>query len=1083
MYNHFKGRFIQVIDALDIYDACSNHVIHIDEYIRNSYGIKTEIYAKHVHPDRMHLVKNIEYLDSNDEDIIFFHFSSFSEYCAEKIIASDGFKILHYHNITPHTLFDENSLLYNLCKKGREQLNHIIQFFNYITGDSNYNLNEIISLGFPADRTQKLPIIINELSVQNDTFSFNDITDDVIFVGRICENKCQYKLIEFYSDYKKKNKIGALYLIGKYDTSSTYYKSIIKLIKKLDVVDSVILTGPVSDNELTKFYRKSRCFISFSEHEGFGVPLLEAAQHGIPVLALDAAAVSETLDDSPGIFSSEVDLADKLYRVFNDPEFKERLIKHQNEVIDSNSLNSWAVYSDRLFSKLLPKPSTFKKVSIVICTYNRGDYLDRCLDYLSKNYSNAFEVIVVNGPSTDNTDIVLKKWMDRIIVKTNPERNLSCSRNIGIEASSGDLIAFIDDDAIPFLDWVDCILDYYNGAHNFVAGVGGPTYYSGTLKFQAVDIFVNEYGSGIINPTEEIKKDMSFKRSLLGTNSVFRRDYLVSVGGFDEEYDYFLDETDVCFRLINNGYLINHYSEAYLRHEFAQSENRVSKYNYNWKSIVKNTVYFALTYNRANKDVVLKRLKAIIEKDRVGYVAEGLAKSEITKDEYEQFVADIWEGFNAGLVAIERQPRLLDKNLIKPITFKQFNNQATYHNKKHIVVVSKEFPPFTKSGGIGTLYYNLVSEFILAGHYVTVIAQGAEDTVFEAGRFKLISLCKDVSSEVFVADSAAANEILTWSSRVAIEIDALNEIHPVSVVDSCLWDSEAYSFSLISKELNIPLVIRLVTPLLVANDMNKWGMNDIELKYLSSFERELVERADAVVPISDSIKQTFIKYYEPSERVKYSKINAGVAYWPTFDVSNGYKEFGGKLAETHKFIKNRKVFLFMGRLELRKGIDVLLDAIEKMKDSAVFNNCCFVIAGSATIDMSTILKKRFSGLSNVLYIGAVNDSEREKLYAISDVVVFPSRYESFGLVPLEAFVHGKPVIASDSGAIPEVVIDNKSGLIFKDGSADDLALKIESLCDDKELYQTLSSGAFNRVRELSSYNSAEQSMKLYDSLM
>lgn len=1066
-----------------MYDACSNHVIHIDEFVRSTYGIKAEIYAKHVHPDRMHLVKDIEELDAKDEDIILFHFSSFSEFCANKIIGSNAFKILHYHNITPYGFFEKDSLLYNLCKKGREQLNNIIHYFNYVTGDSHYNLDEVISLGFPADKTQKLPIIINDLSVQKDIGEIPNKTDDVIFVGRICENKCQYKLIEFYANYKKNNKIGKLYLIGKYDTSSSYYKNILKLIKKLDVTSSVILTGPVSDNELINYYRKSRCFISFSEHEGFGVPLLEAAQHGIPVLALDAAAVSETLDASSGIFSTEDDLTDKLYRVFTDSDFVAGLLKHQNDVLGSNSLSSWAIYADQLFEKLIPKPNSFKKTSIVICTFNRSDYLERCLDYLSKNYSNAFEVIVVNGPSTDNTDYVLDKWKDRITIKTNPIRNLSCSRNIGIAASSGDLIAFIDDDAIPFLDWVDCILDYYNGAHNFVAGVGGPTYYSGTLKFQAVDIFVNEYGSGVINPTEAIKRDASYKRSLLGTNSVFRRDYLVKVGGFDEEYDYFLDETDVCFRLICNGYLINHYSEAYLRHEFAQSENRVNKYNYNWKSIVKNTVYFTLTYNKFEKKEVISKLKSIIEKERVGYVAEGLAKGEITKDEYDRLISNIWEGFDAGLRAIERQPQLLDHNLIQLTTFKQFNYKKINHHKKHIVVVSKEFPPFTKSGGIGTLYYNLVSEFILAGHYVTVIIQGDEDTVFEAGRLKIISLCKNVNSENFVADSAAANAILTWSSRVAIEIDALNELHPISVVDSCLWDSEAYSFSLISKELNIPLVIRLVTPLLVANDMNKWRMNAVDLEYLSSFERALVERADAVVPISDSIKKTFIKYYKPTEKVNYSKINAGVAYWPTFDVSNGYKEFGGKLAKTSELIKDKKVFLFMGRIELRKGIDVLLDAIEKLKETTRFNSCCFVIAGSAIIDINKILEERFSGVDNVLYIGAVNDAEREKLYAMSDVVVFPSRYESFGLVPLEAFVHGKPVIASDAGAIPEVVIDNKSGLIFKDGSADDLALKIEKLCDDIELHQALSSGAFERVRELSSYNSAEQSIKLYDSLM
>ena len=70
----------------------------------------------------------------------------------------------------------------------------------------------------------------------------------------------------------------------------------------------------------------------------------------------------------------------------------------------------------------------------------------------------------------------------------------------------------------------------------------------------------------------------------------------------------------------------------------------------------------------------------------------------------------------------------------------------------------------------------------------------------------------------------------------------------------------------------------------------------------------------------------------------------------------------------------------------------------------------------------------------------------------------------------------------NAGAIPEVVIDNESGLIFDDGSADSLASKIEQLINDDKLYHTLSIGALKRVRELSSYNSAEQSIQLYNSL-
>ena len=1080
MYSHFKGRFIQVIESLDMNDACSNHVVHIDAFVKKKYRIKTAIYAKHVHPSRAHLINFIDYLEPSDDDIIFFHFSGYSEYCASKVISANGLKILHYHNITPHYFFEKNTILYNLCKKGHQQLKEIIGYFQFATADSNYNLNEIISLGFDEKRTQKLPIILDELPEKRQ--AVNSEENNIIFVGRICENKCQHKLIEFYHGYAKTNKIGKLFLVGKYDTSSSYYKKIVRLIHTLNLEGHVFLTGPVSESQLEEYYTNSQCLISFSEHEGFGVPLLEAAQYNIPVLALNKAAVSETLEMSSGLFNTDSELTLMLQRLFSNSEYKKSILNHQQNVLANNTLDAWGEYADKLFKRLLPDKERFQTISLVICTYNRGDYLDRCLDYLSKSYSDAFEVIVVNGPSTDNTNDVLSRWQDKIKIRSNPERNLSRSRNIGIEAAAGDLIAFIDDDAIPFLDWFDRIVNYYITSHNFVAGAGGPTYYAGTLQFQAVDIFVDNFGSGIVNPGKGIKEDPDYRRSLLGTNSVFRRDYLVEAGGFDEEYDYFLDETDVCFRLINNGYLINHCPDAYLRHEFAQSENRKNKYDYNWYSIVKNTVYFALTYTKGDKQEIIDELKAVIERERIDYLNSGLSNKEISKSDYDDLVKSVWSGFDAGLEAIQKETKLLNSNTIKDASFAKFNEVKIANVPKHIVIVTKEFPPFTRSGGIGTLYYNLASELLLAGHFVTIIMQSDKVETIENGRFRLIALTKDVGSETYIDDSLIANEILNWSKRIAIEIDALNEIHPVSVVDSCLWDSEAYAFSLINKELNIPLVIRLVTPFLVANETNQWNMSSNDINYLTNFERKLVENATAVVPISDSIKKTFINKYQPSSEVEYHKINAGIAYWPKYDVASGYKELGTNLSYISEIIEDKKVFLYMGRVELRKGIDVFLDAINVINSQNNMKDVIFLIAGSDTIGIHGMIKERVSNPENIYYIGEVSDSEREKLYSICDVVVFPSRYESFGLVPLEAFVHAKPVIASNAGAIPEVVIDNDSGLIFNDGSAEDLASRIEQLIQKPDLYSKLSLGASKRVRELSSYQSAAQSIKLYNSI-
>lgn len=1083
MYEHFSGRFIQVIESLDMYDACSNHVVNIDEYVKSAYGLKSEIYARHFHPERESLIKFIDHLQTTDDDIILFHFSAYSEYCAEKVVSSKGFKVLHYHNITPHYFFEKNSFLYELCKKGRDQLSSIIDKFSFVTGDSFYNIQEIINLGFKESRTLKLPIIIDDRKLDK-LRTVDEVEKNLLFVGRICENKCQHKLVEFFSQYRKKNSVNKLFLVGKYDTSSAYYKKVVQLINDLGLKNEVILTGSVSEEELDEYYKNASCFISFSEHEGFGVPLLEASQYQLPVLALNKAAVYETLSGSPGIFNDSIELEGLLTKSLNDNIYRKILIDYQNDVLTKNNYSSWKGYADSFLSTILPDKDQFKTVSVVICTLNRGDHLDRCLDYLEKSYSNNFEVIVVNGPSTDNTSDVLKKWSHLIKVFDNPVKNLSISRNIGIKAASGDLVAFIDDDAIPFFDWFENLVNYFNSTHSFVAGAGGPTYYAGTLNFQARDIFVDHFGSGIVDPNDNIKNDPEYNRTLLGTNSVFRRDYLIECGGFDEEYDYFLDETDLCFRLIKNGFSINHCADAYLRHEFAQSENRTNKYGYNWYSIVKNTVYFALTYSKASRSFLIEELESIVKRERVDYIQTGFNKKEISKEECDKYLAEIWRGFDAGLSAANNSSKLLSYESLKPDEFLPFKSQATDYKRLHIVVVSKEFPPFTRSGGIGTLYYHLVSELLLAGHFVSVIIESDEENVLERGRFKLIALEKQSINHVYIDDSNIANAIVSWSTRVAVEIDSLNEIHPISVVDSCLWDSEVYSFSLINKNLDIPLVVRLVTPLKVANEKNAWNMKAEDVDYLSFFEKEIVNNANAVIPISESIKKTFIEKYSPSESVKYHKIHAGIAYWPYYEVSQGYAKLENFPDLSDEKIKNKKKFLFLGRLELRKGIDVLLDAIEKFNlEHLNNNNACFIIAGSSSIDIRSILKDRFKDHDNIVYLGEVNDFDREKIYALSDVVIFPSRYESFGLVPLEAFVHGKPVIASNSGAIPEVVINNYCGLLFEDGNSQALADKIALLNNDDSVVAKLSEGALLRVRELSSYNSAKESIDLYNTLV
>ena len=124
-----------------------------------------------------------------------------------------------------------------------------------------------------------------------------------------------------------------------------------------------------------------------------------------------------------------------------------------------------------------------KKISVVINTYNRSKDLECLLESLYYLEYKNFEVIVVNGPSTDNTNVVLEKYKNDIKIASTDQINLSVSRNIGIAMSAGDYVAFIDDDAIPDRLWLNKILKGFNEPD--VAGVGGDTFDITGVNYQA----------------------------------------------------------------------------------------------------------------------------------------------------------------------------------------------------------------------------------------------------------------------------------------------------------------------------------------------------------------------------------------------------------------------------------------------------------------------------------------------------------------------------------------------------------------------------------------------------------------------
>src|SRR5205823_6332917 len=121
----------------------------------------------------------------------------------------------------------------------------------------------------------------------------------LLFVGRVSPHKRQDDLIRLIAYYRACIDPGAqLILVGSYRDQPQYHGRLRALAAELGVAGAVTFAGSVSLAALVAYYRTATAFVSLSEHEGFGVPLLEAMRFDLPVVAYDAGAVAETLGDA-----------------------------------------------------------------------------------------------------------------------------------------------------------------------------------------------------------------------------------------------------------------------------------------------------------------------------------------------------------------------------------------------------------------------------------------------------------------------------------------------------------------------------------------------------------------------------------------------------------------------------------------------------------------------------------------------------------------------------------------------------------------------------------------------------------------
>jgi GT2 family glycosyltransferase len=203
-----------------------------------------------------------------------------------------------------------------------------------------------------------------------------------------------------------------------------------------------------------------------------------------------------------------------------------------------------------------PPDLRWPRISVIICSCNGARTIRDCFEGLLKLEYPDYEVIVVNDGSTDATAAIAHEYGFRVISTEN--RGLSAARNTGMEAATGEIVAYTDDDARPDPHWLAYLAATFMSTT--YVGVGGPNI-APPGDGPIADCVANSPGG----PVHVLISDCEAEH-IPGCNMAFRRDVLQAIGGFDPQYRVAGDDVDVCWRLTQQGWKLGFNPAAMVWH-------------------------------------------------------------------------------------------------------------------------------------------------------------------------------------------------------------------------------------------------------------------------------------------------------------------------------------------------------------------------------------------------------------------------------------------------------------------------------------------------------------------------------------
>lgn len=365
-----------------------------------------------------------------------------------------------------------------------------------------------------------------------------------------------------------------------------------------------------------------------------------------------------------------------------------------------------------------------------------------------------------------------------------------------------------------------------------------------------------------------------------------------------------------------------------------------------------------------------------------------------------------------------------------------------------ILMLSWEYPP-KNIGGIAEHVYHLSREIYEMGHEVHVITSNGDNIQAE-----------EIVNGVFIHRvnplNIDTNDFIKWVmhlnfSIIERSIRLINDLGNFEIIHAHDWIC-TYSACALKGAYKIPMIATIH-----ATEYGRNGGIKTEMQYyISQTEWKLCYEAWKVVVCSNYMEHELIELFKLPES-KIWVIPNGVSldvYNDNFDKADFRRIYAND---------DEKIVYYVGRHVYEKGLHLLVGAAAILcKDQKIK----FVIAGIGP--MSDAIKEQVSnnGLDSSFYFtGFIDNTTKNKIYSIADVAVFPSLYEPFGIVALEAMAAGCPVIVTETGGLNEIIQNGINGLKAYTNSSDSIVWNINQILNNKELANKLIENGLRSVNE------------------